>query len=159
MPTADSPGRPGSPARSAGWRQAAAVGLAASVIAAGVWLARGGPTGGAGAGDSPAAAASLEPDTPPPAVGDPAAEFTARAVDGRAITLSELRGRPVWLVFGATWCANCRAGAPDVDRVAAAYRVMGLPSHVFIDSAGVIRSIRVGPLSPRDAGAELDALS
>ena len=36
---------------------------------------------------------------------------------------------------------------------------MGLPSHVFIDSAGVIRSIRVGVLSWWDAGAELDALS
>ncbi len=144
---------------------------------------------------------SVASDVPAPTVGDLAADFTGTALDGSTVTLSELRGQPVWLVFQATWCADCRAEAPDVatlattyagraqvvsvyvgedaatvkayadklsltypqvpdqsQQIASAYRVMGIPSHFFLDSSGVIRSIRVGVLSPADASAELDAL-
>ena len=33
---------------------------------------------------------------------------------GETIELSELRGKPVWVVFNATWCSNCRSEAPEV---------------------------------------------
>ncbi|MCL2736586.1 MAG: TlpA family protein disulfide reductase [Propionibacteriaceae bacterium] len=56
-----------------------------------------------------------------PAVGQLATDFTATTITGDTITLSDLRGHPVWLVFGATWCVNCRAEAPDVAAVAQAY--------------------------------------
>ena len=55
---------------------------------------------------------------PAPVVGQPAADFTATALSGDTVKLSDLRGQPVWLVFGATWCTNCRAEAPDVESVA-----------------------------------------
>ncbi|MBI1759771.1 MAG: TlpA family protein disulfide reductase [Actinobacteria bacterium] len=54
-----------------------------------------------------------------PTVGKPAPDFTATAVDGTPVSLSSFRGRAVWLTFGASWCAACRAEAPDIE---AAYR-------------------------------------
>jgi thiol-disulfide isomerase/thioredoxin len=57
----------------------------------------------------------------PPEEGRPAPDFATFALDGRDVVLSELHGDPVWLVFGATWCASCRAEAPDVQAVHEAY--------------------------------------
>lgn len=48
-------------------------------------------------------------------VGRPAPDFTATTIDGRTVGLSALRGRPVWLIFEASWCAACRSEAPDVE--------------------------------------------
>jgi thiol-disulfide isomerase/thioredoxin len=53
----------------------------------------------------------------PPHVGRPAADFRATTVDGRPISLSDFKGRPVWLTFGATWCQPCRAENPDISAV------------------------------------------
>jgi peroxiredoxin len=53
-----------------------------------------------------------------PVVGDPAPTFTTETIDGDLVSLADLKGTPVWLVFGATWCSNCRAEAPDVEKVA-----------------------------------------
>lgn len=49
-----------------------------------------------------------------PTLGQPAPDFTAATTDGSTVTLSELRGRPVWITFGASWCAPCRVEAPDI---------------------------------------------
>lgn len=49
-----------------------------------------------------------------PEVGAVAPDFTAVTLDGEEVTLSQYRGRPVWLTFGATWCASCRVEAPDI---------------------------------------------
>jgi cytochrome c biogenesis protein CcmG/thiol:disulfide interchange protein DsbE len=51
---------------------------------------------------------------PAPVVGRPAPDFTATTTDGRQISLASLRGHPVWLTFGASWCAACRSEAPDI---------------------------------------------
>jgi len=53
-------------------------------------------------------------DGAPPKIGTPAQDFTATTVDGKKVSLSGLKGHPVWLTFGATWCAACVAEAPDV---------------------------------------------
>jgi cytochrome c biogenesis protein CcmG/thiol:disulfide interchange protein DsbE len=44
-----------------------------------------------------------------PLLNKPAPSFTLRALDGREVSLSALRGRPVVLNFWASWCVSCRA--------------------------------------------------
>ncbi|MDO5697263.1 MAG: TlpA disulfide reductase family protein [Dermatophilus congolensis] len=51
---------------------------------------------------------------PPPEVGAAAQDFSAHTVDGTPVTLSKLRGKPVWLTFGASWCSACRVEFPDI---------------------------------------------
>ena len=131
-----------------------------------------------------------------PTVGQPAPDFQATTVDGKIVRLSDLKGKPVWLTFGASWCQPCRAENPDIsavyekakatglavvaifisedanavrnyaDRVgltyqkvadpdttiASQYRILGIPSHFFIDSAGVLREMKIGSLD--QAGME-----
>jgi cytochrome c biogenesis protein CcmG, thiol:disulfide interchange protein DsbE len=125
-----------------------------------------------------------------PVVGQPAPDFRATTVDGRTVTLSDYRGQPVWLTFGASWCQPCRAEAPDIaavyerekasglkilsvfisedaaavsdyanrvglaydkvadpnTEIASAYGILGIPSHFFIDGAGVLRAMKIGSL-------------
>ncbi len=45
---------------------------------------------------------------------------------------------------------------PDPDeRLAAQYRILGIPSHFFIDASGVLRKIKVGSLDPAAMDAAL----
>lgn len=53
---------------------------------------------------------------PAPKVGDPAPGFTVTTMDGRKVSLASLKGHPVWITFGATWCTACRAEAPDIQQ-------------------------------------------
>ena len=184
------------------WRHAVGVGLTSLVIVGGVWLAQGGPGGATdrdGAeGPNPVV---VDGDAAAPTVGELAADFTGTSIDGQPVVLSAWRGRPVWLVFQATWCPYCRAETPDVaalaaefagrvevvsvyvgetaetvrdyagrlalshhqvpdpaQRIAAQYRVEGLPGHVFVDAQGVIQAIRAGVLSSTEVRDVLDAL-
>ncbi len=131
-----------------------------------------------------------------PVVGQPAPDFTATTADGKSFRLSDLKGKPVWLTFGASWCQPCRAENPDIEatyekvkgsgvqvvqvymaesaaavtdyanrvgitytkipdpdqRLADGYRILGIPTHYFIDSSGVLRQMKIGSLDP--AGME-----
>jgi peroxiredoxin len=60
-----------------------------------------------------------------PEVGKPAPDFTATTAAGTAITLSKLKGHPVWLTFGASWCQPCRAEAPDIQAAYADFKAKG----------------------------------
>ena len=50
-----------------------------------------------------------------PVVGAEAPDFTALRSDSTAFKLSDYRGQPVWLTFGASWCQPCRAENPDIE--------------------------------------------
>jgi cytochrome c biogenesis protein CcmG/thiol:disulfide interchange protein DsbE len=137
-----------------------------------------------------------------PTVGQAAPDFTAKTVDGTAVKLSDFRGKPVWLTFGASWCQPCRAENPDIkataekyaasglvvlavfiseddaavkdyaDRIglgylkvadpgtdiASEYRILGIPSHYFIDSNGVLQSMRIGSLDIAGMETALEAI-
>ncbi len=61
-----------------------------------------------------------------PLVGGTAPDFSASTVDGQAFRLADLAGRPIWLTFGASWCADCRAEAPDLEAAHQRYAPAGL---------------------------------
>jgi len=175
-----------------------------AVILLGLWLVKGPWRTGAGDTDGQGVTAvdvNIPAGQQAPAVGQPAPDFTAVTVTGQTVTLSGLRGQPVWLVFGATWCTDCRVEAPDIqalsqtyagrvqvvavyvgeqtsavqayaqrigltypqiadaaNSIAAAYAIMGIPAHFFLDADGVIRKIAVGTISAASASSELNAL-
>lgn len=48
-------------------------------------------------------------------VGDKAPDFTLSTLDGRQVTLSELKGKPVILVFWTTGCSACIVQMPFLE--------------------------------------------
>jgi peroxiredoxin len=155
-----------------------------------------------GNGDFTAVAVDGQGAGAAPAVDAPAPDFVAALADGTEMRLSDYRGGPVWLTFGASWCQPCRAENPDVqstflanadtvtviqvymdedaaavsdyagrvgityltvpdpnERLAAQYRILGIPSHFFIDANGVLRQVKVGSLDPASMQTALDQLS
>jgi peroxiredoxin len=71
-----------------------------------------------------------------PAVGEVAPDFKAFLPDGTPVSLSQYAGKPVWLTFGASWCADCRAEATDIEATWQRYRDKGLVIlGVFIDES------------------------
>jgi cytochrome c biogenesis protein CcmG, thiol:disulfide interchange protein DsbE len=70
----------------------------------------------------------------PPRVGDVPPDFQATAIDGSAVSMAALAGKPTWLTFGASWCPDCRAEATDLQAAYAKYAPQGLAVvGVFID--------------------------
>jgi thiol-disulfide isomerase/thioredoxin len=49
-------------------------------------------------------------------IGKIAPDFTLQALDGRPVTLSSYRGRPVVLTFFASWCHPCEEDMPVLER-------------------------------------------
>jgi peroxiredoxin len=59
-------------------------------------------------------------------LGRPAPDFTFPDVAGGTVTLSELRGNPVLLDFGASWCEPCAVAAPHLQALHEKYEGDGL---------------------------------
>lgn len=74
-----------------------------------------------------------------PAVKAPA--VTLRDLDGRPLTLRDLRGQVVFVNFWATWCVPCRNEMPALENLYRAYRDRGfvVVGVNFRESAGVVR--------------------
>lgn len=131
-----------------------------------------------------------------------APDFTLTTFDGRAITLSQLRGQVVVVNFWASWCVPCRQEAdylertwrkyqdrgvvfigvnwvdtdkearvfldefgityingPDLGtRIAQAYRIRGIPETFFVDKAGQLRAMKIGPFAPPELENRIDEL-
>ncbi|BAW93385.1 redoxin [Actinomyces sp. Chiba101] len=100
--------------------------VATALILGGVWLTGSwraqGPTAEAsGQGDGGVTMLSTDAPGAAPQVGQEAPAFSATDINGRPVDLTELRGRPVWLLFGATWCAECRTEALDIQAISEEY--------------------------------------
>ena len=52
--------------------------------------------------------------------------YQLRDLDGRPITLAELRGKVVWINFFATWCPPCQQETPILRSLSDRYRERGL---------------------------------
>jgi thiol-disulfide isomerase/thioredoxin len=80
----------------------------------------------------------------------PAPELELKDVKGRALRLSDYKGKVVLLNFWATWCAPCRAEMPDLVKWQREYKSKGLqvigvtyPPEELAEVRELIKSIKV----------------
>jgi peroxiredoxin len=72
-----------------------------------------------------------------PKEGAVAPDFTVTDVIGNQITLSELRGKTVWINFWGSWCPPCRAEMPEIK---AAYEALA-PEGVVLLAISIGESV------------------
>lgn len=98
--------------------------VTAALVAGGMWLVDGRGTSGSATLANGATAVTIpgKSTVPAPKIGTPAQDFSVTTIDGQKVSLSQYRGQPVWIVFGASWCAGCQAEVPDIE---AAYKEYG----------------------------------
>lgn len=111
------------PGRPAPQRRWAGLVLAAILVAGALLLGRGRGENvpGFGVVDQVAPNAQAAPLDTGPRVGNLAPNFRLATADGSEILLSDLRGRPVFLNFWATWCFSCLTEMPLLQQQADRY--------------------------------------
>jgi peroxiredoxin len=83
----------------------------------------------------------------PPKIGETPPDFSGTSISGLAVSMAALKGQPTWLTFGASWCPDCRAEAPDLQATYAKYKDRGLAVlGVFEESEAAARdyATRIG---------------
>jgi peroxiredoxin len=84
------------------------------------------------------------------AVGKKAPDFTLKDLNGNPVRLSDLRGKPVFINFWATWCPPCRIEMPEMEQL---YREHGAEFHmVAINLTATEKSATAVPAFLRQNG-------
>ncbi|GAB6876964.1 TlpA family protein disulfide reductase [Thermaerobacter litoralis] len=102
-----------------------------------------------GAGQNPPGSSGqvpAPPEGPVVAPGTPAPDFTLRELEGRPVSLSNFRGKVVFLNFWASWCYPCRQEMPEIRKL-----VDRMPDDVVV--VGVTTS---DPASPDEIKAYVE---
>jgi len=82
------------------------------------------------------------------AAGAPAPDFTLPDLAGESVTLSQYRGKVVFLNFWASWCPPCRAEMPSMERLYEVYAgddFVLLAVNIEQDAAAVRDFLRKNP--------------
>jgi thiol-disulfide isomerase/thioredoxin len=79
--------------------------------------------------------------SPAPKVGRLAPDFTLTDLEGNSVSLSDFRGKAVFINFWATWCPPCRAEMPEIEAIYQEYKgkdvvVIGVD---LLEDADVVR--------------------
>jgi cytochrome c biogenesis protein CcmG, thiol:disulfide interchange protein DsbE len=100
--------------------------VTAALVAGGVWFVNGQRTGAAAAAGTTVVTLPGTSTVPAPKVGAPAQDFTLSTIDGTTVSLDQFKGKAVWIVFGASWCAACQAEVADIQAAHEKYGPQGL---------------------------------
>jgi thiol-disulfide isomerase/thioredoxin len=78
-----------------------------------------------------------------PIVGKKTPRYSARSLDGKPVSLSELKGRVVLLNVWATWCGPCRNEMPELAKLHQRHERAGLSViGISVDEAGADTRVR-----------------
>jgi Thiol-disulfide isomerase and thioredoxins len=99
------------------WKNVLGIVFVVALVLGALWLAK----GGGGAAEDTSTIVLKSPAEEAPDVGAVAPLIEAETVTGEALTIPSAGSKPTWLVFNATWCANCRAEMPDIETMFSEY--------------------------------------
>lgn len=101
---------------------------------------------------------------PSPLVGHAAPPFTVELFDGKKVTLSDLRGKTVFVNFWASWCLPCREEARDLEAAWHGYQASQNNDVVFLginiqdkkkNALGFIKEFGITFANGRDADGRI----
>lgn len=55
-------------------------------------------------------------------IGDLAPDFTLNTLDGKTVSLSDYRGKPVYINFWTSWCPACKEEIPEIQKFYVQYK-------------------------------------